>query len=407
MLKVSRPQANILQATTRGRIFIGSLGSGKTVVMCLTGIFEAMKSRDCLIASFSYRNLKDVVLPTLVSLATDLNIQYKVNVSDMTFTVNNKVIFLRSADNPDRLRSYNLHSTLIEEAREIDPAAFDVLLGRLRNSEDCFWGIFSSTRGKNWFYDIIRDEKLLDIFDDGCSFKQNENLSIAKCTIDDSPFLPKSYKEDLKKRYTTSFADQELYARIIESTGSILTPSWFKVSSFTPHNNGIRFWDLAVSTKSTADHSASCHLSINDGKIYINNMCKVKLSYPDLKKLIIKYAIQDTNSVHIGIEEAGQQRAIIDDLRRCDELRSFVIRTYRPTKDKITRSYPLASQAELGNVYLNDGPYVREFKDECSNFIPENVLANKTSDDLIDSLTGAYNLESSSPPAVITQLRFA
>lgn len=404
-INISRQQADFIRAKTRGKMYLGSVGAGKTFVMCLSAIHEAIAGRHTLIASFSYRNLKDVVLPTITQIADTHGIPYITNISDMCVTIRGTPILLRTATDPERLRSFNLHSFFIEEAREVNRAVYDVLLGRLRLSEDCFWGIVSTTRGKNWFYDIIAEEGLTDIFDKDLRYAASDNITVIRSTIDDSPFLPKAYIADLKRQYSASFAAQELECMIVDGTGAIINPNWFKVEEFNKPIKGIRFWDLAVTTKKTSDFSAGCLLAKTDTRYYIHDIVKAKLEYPDLKKLILETALADGPGIIIGFEDAGQQMAIISDIRACPELSNYVIKSMRPTKDKITRAYPWCSQAELGNITINRAPWNRQFFDECNSFSTESVLKGTAHDDMIDSVTGAYTLRNDESVLTFTNMR--
>jgi len=391
---LSEEQANFVAATTRGRIYLGSIGSGKTVSMCYSAIFDAWKSYHVCIVSFSYRNLKDVVIPTMLELIDSLGINSfaTYRASDNSIAINGAPILFRTADNPDRLRGLNLDSFYIEEAREVSHETFLILLGRLRRQENCHWGLVSTTRGKNWFYNIIKKEGLLDVFKDGNKYESNENLTVCRSEIDDSPFLPEAYKADLKKQYSSRFAAQELRGLIIDGEGEVFKEDWFKIKSLRPNYNGVRFWDLAVTTKTGSDSSASCKIHKEVNKFHIDHMSKFKLSFPELKKKIIEQAKTDTTNTVICVEEAGQQRAIIDDLRHTPQLSSFVIRTYRPTKDKVTRAYPVASQAELGNIILDDAPWTKQLFDEFATFNIENCKKNNAHDDMVDAMTGAYHM---------------
>ena len=268
---------------------------------------------------------------------------------------------------------------------------FDILLGRLRKGDNLQWFIATTTRGKSWFYEIIKEEGLLDIFDKNTRLVSNDYLKVIRAVIDESPFLTKEYIQDLRKQYTSKLQAQELEALIIEDEGEILSPSWLRVMNLPYPTTGVRYWDLAVSTKDAADNSAGCLMTKASNKFNVINIKRVKLAYPDLKKLIIDTAHSDGVGVTIYIEEAGQQRAIIDDLRASPDLYRHVIKAHRPTKDKVTRCYPLASQAELGNVYVNDEPWLKDLKDELSVFSVESVAKGNTKNDMVDSMTGAYH----------------
>jgi predicted phage terminase large subunit-like protein len=250
----------------------------------------------------------------------------------------------------------------------------------------------TTTRGKDWVYNIIKDQGLTHIFDKELSEVENDYIKVIRTTLYDSPWATDEQIKEQESQFTSSFARQELRALIVEGEGELIKPEWFKIAQLSTPTTGIRFWDLAVTTNTTSDFSCGCLMSINDGKYYINNMKRVKLAYPDLKKLITKTALQDGPSIFIGIEVSGQQRAILDDLRRERILANYTFKAFRPTKDKVTRAYPVASQIELGNVILNDEPWVRELKDECSTFSADNINKGSFKDDMIDSMTGAYSL---------------
>lgn len=390
-IDLSEAQANFFEAETRGRMYLGSLGSGKTKIMCYCALMDALNAKHTCIVSFSYRNLKDVVIPTMLEIIRELDLESFCNYKmvDNVITCGGPILF-RTADTPDRLRGLNLHSFYLEEARELTRDTFDIMIGRLRRKgRKCHWGIVSTTRGKNWMYDIIKEEGLLGIFNNDCRYLKNDNITLVRTEIDDVPFLPEEYVEELKRQYTSTFAKQELKGLIIDTEGEIFNTEWFIEKSVTGIG-GVRFWDLAVTTKTTSDNSASCRMTLDKGLYKILHMSKHKLSWPQLKRKIINFAISDGDNVTICIEEAGQQRAIIDDLRSSPELTNYTIRSYRPTKDKVTRAYPVASQAELGNVILNDGAWKRHLYDELSTFSVDGIKNGTLKNDMVDAMTGAY-----------------
>lgn len=398
-IDISKYQAEFINSKTRGRIFLSSIGGGKTRVMCYNAILDSLRKRYSCIVSFNYRNLKDVVLRTLKECAEQIGVDYQVNIGDMSFTVNNIPILLRSADNPDKLRSFNLHSFYIEEAREINRETFEILLGRLRMSEDCQWGLVSTTRGKNWFYDILKSENLESIFNDNEWIVRNKNITVIRSTIDDSPFLPKNYIEDLKRTYSNSFQQQELYAKIVESDGGVFNADWIRWTNDIKQG-GIRMWDLAATTNDKSDFSSSCHMIKENGKYYIMDITNDKLSYPDLRRLIIETAVKDGTNVKIGLENAGQLQMVNDDLRRAPELALHTIKTFRPTKDKLSRAYPVASQMEMGNIYIsNDITKKNEMISQFGTFNKDNI--DKYHNDIIDAITGSYHLLHQSGPVYI------
>lgn len=396
-IELTNPQLDIINCNTRGNIFIGSIGCGKTELLCHVAIREALRSRHTMIVSHTYTNLRDVILKKLIDLLEKFGITYKLNITHMIVTVNNTDILLRSSSEPERLRSYNLDSFIMDEAFLSDRNTFDILLGRLRRSDNWFWLMVTTTRGKNYIYDIIKKEGLEHIFLEENKYVSNNNLTVVRATIDDNDFLPKSYIDNLKSQYSSSFAKQELYGLIIDGEGALINNNWFKYS-IPLLDRQVRFWDFAVSVKDSADYSVGGLLGKNNiNKYSINNIKRVKLQWPELRRLIIDTALSDGKDVIIGLERAGQQSALIDDLSRCQELQGYIIRTVSPTKDLITRSLPWISQAELGNISIVKDTWNREMFDEFSQFSYENY--NKKHDDIISSITGAHELLNTSNTA--------
>ena len=392
MISLSRAQYNFINSTTKGTMFLSCIAGGKSYALVFKSIIDALAGKRVLVLSYSLNNLRDNLVP-LYRQVLDLmgyteGAHYYITKSPSINVVINRIdIMLRTASNPDSLRGPSVAALYFDEARELTREAFDIGLGRLRAGSDLQWFIATTVRGKDWVYDIIKEEGLTDIFN--TNMLANNYLTLIRTTIDEVPHISEDYVNDLKRQYTSSFAQQELYCAIVDGAAEIINPDWLILKDLASPKTGIRFWDLAVSTKTSADYSAGCLMTKLD-KYYIHDIKRVKLAYPDLKKLIIQTAIQDGPDVHIGLEDAGQQLAIIQDLRRVPELSNHVLRRYRPTKDKITRALPFASQCELSNVIINNMPFVRFFKDECLNFNSKDI--NKGHNDMIDATTGAYNL---------------
>jgi len=396
-IKLSRSQRDFVHSQHRGTIYLAGAGSGKSYALVYKAVLSALNGLDGAIISFSLNNIRDNLVPLFRQVLTALNLQegsdYKITKSPaVDIEIKGTKILLRTGSDPDKLRGISVKWFLIDEARELTRYLFDVMLSRLRGGDNLKWSIVTTTRGKDWVYNIIKQEDLLDIFDQQLEEIENTYIRVIRTTLYDSPWATDEQIKEQEQQFTTSFAKQELLALIVDGEGELIKPDWFKIASLTKPIQGVRFWDLAVTTNNNSDYSVGCLMSVNDGKYYINDIRRVKLQYPDLKKLMIATAIEDGYGIAIGIEVAGQQRAILDDLRRERILHNYTFKQYRPTKDKITRAYPIASQIELGNVTLNNGPWVRDFLDECSTFSAENVAKGSVKDDQVDAMTGAYYL---------------
>jgi predicted phage terminase large subunit-like protein len=340
--------------------------------------------RTFLLVSFSYPTLRDVVLKTLKIIllqmqALDNRIQYKINESSMTVTIikggRGTDIMLRSGSDEDALRGISCSDAGIDEAREFhDRYIYDVLIGRMSDSSDGQIYIASTSKGRNWVWQLAQD------LGDDCE-------TIEQSTTD-SPFLPSEYVEMLLKNYTSLFARQEIYAEIVNLGAGSIRPEWFPVIEYFKPSHAVRSWDLSVSSKTSADYSAGALISQLDDYTIIHDMIRVRLAYPDLRKQIVNCARADGAGTTVVIEEAGQQRAIFDDLQRSTEMSRFPVRPFKPSKDKYSRAMPWISRAEQGLVKICRGAWNRDFLDECASF-----SANEKDyehDDQVDSISQGY-----------------
>jgi len=336
--------------------------------------------------------LRDVVLYTLQEelpkFELEVNAHYKLNKSEMSIDFpNGGSILLRSGDRPDALRGLNIHDFGIDEAREFKTKdMFDIMIGRIRMAEDAQWFITTTTKGKNWVWEL----------------GQRKDVSVIRQTTFDNPFLPDSYIKELTESYTNEFARQELYADIVEFGAGVIDASWFNRIDIPPPQKGCRFWDLAVSIKTSADNSAGALCGVKNDRFTIHDIKAGKWEYPDLRQRIISTAQRDGTGVIIGVEEAGQQRGFIDDLKRLPELRMHTIRAVKPKGDKLNRAMPWASRAQLGAVDIVRGKWNNDFFDECNAFTVDDTHQH---DDMIDSVSGAYSILCN--PIATTGIRMA
>ena len=91
--------------------------------------------------------------------------------------------------------------------------------------------------------------------------------------------------------------------------GGKIKREWFKIIEKTPEDmDWHRFWDLAVSTKTSADYTASVAGAM-DGRnnLYLCAMIQGRWEWPNTRRIMIQ-TCKNEPDVPIGIEEAGQQR---------------------------------------------------------------------------------------------------
>jgi predicted phage terminase large subunit-like protein len=170
--------------------------------------------------------------------------------------------------------------------------------------------------------------------------------------------------------------------------GGIFKRSWFKriVEKAPDDLKWFRGYDLAVSTATAADFTASVRCAIDkQGNIYIADAFRARIEFPDQRRYVIERMTDEKDTVH-GIESALHGQGLVQDILRETKLLRHVLRSIRANKDKVTRALPWAAKAESGKVILVRGPWIDEFLEEVCSF------PNGAHDDQVDAMSLAFRM---------------
>lgn len=172
-----------------------------------------------------------------------------------------------------------------------------------------------------------------------------------------------------KKLGTYSFA--ALYQqRPVPAEGGRFKRAWFRkiIDAPPPGLKWKRGYDLAISTRTSADYTASFRCARDAaGYLYIADGFRSRIEYPEQRRYIIERMSAEPDTEH-GIEDAGHGRAVVQDLRGIRSLSHRPLRSIRVESDKLTRALAWLNLAEEGRIYLVRGPWIDEFVDEVCSF---------------------------------------
>jgi predicted phage terminase large subunit-like protein len=319
--------------------------------------------------------LQDATLLTFLELTRAGNVLRSFNKADMeAVLVNNTRILFRSADDPDRLRGPNLGWFFIDEGALCTQDTWLILLARLREAPGRAW-ICTTPRGYDWLYEtFVKTE--------------SPDYVVVKSSTRDNVFLPESFVERLQSQYTHQWQQQEIEGEFCELEGTLFKRQWFQIVEHAPEGlKWSRYWDLAASTKTAADFSASARVALDkdSGDVFIRDLIKLKAEWPDVRRTIINTALGESG-VALGIESAMHGLAAVQELLRLPELVNVSLKSIRVDKDKVSRALPIASRAEQGKVKLVRGELIGDFIDESTSF------PHGQHDDQIDACSGAFQM---------------
>jgi predicted phage terminase large subunit-like protein len=170
--------------------------------------------------------------------------------------------------------------------------------------------------------------------------------------------------------------------------GGIFKRAWFtRIVDKAPEDlKWFRGYDLAVSTRTTADHTASIRCGMDgQGNIYIADGFRARIEYPEQRRYVIARMQAEKDTIH-GVESALHGQALVQDILREAKLLRVVLRSIRTDTDKVTRALLWAAKAEAGKVILVRGPWTDEFIEEVCSF------PNGTHDDQVDAMSLAFRM---------------
>ena len=170
--------------------------------------------------------------------------------------------------------------------------------------------------------------------------------------------------------------------------GEIFKRAWFSrlVEKAPEDLKWFRGYDLAVSTRTTADHTSSVRCGMDaQGNIYIADGFRARIEYPEQRRYVIERMQEEKDTSH-GVESALHGQALVQDILREAKLFRVVLRAIRTDTDKVTRSLLWAAKAEAGKVILVRGPWIEDFIEEVCSF------PNGAHDDQIDAMSLAFRM---------------
>jgi len=179
--------------------------------------------------------------------------------------------------------------------------------------------------------------------------------------------------------------------------GNLIKWSWFRYYDLSPSprpgDKLIVSWDTATSSEQLADYSACVVLLVRGETVYVLDVIRARLEYPELKRTVLlhhKRWRQTEAAYCLLIEKKGSGQSLIQDLYR-EKIHAIGI---NPEGDKVMRMVAQAAPIEAGAVHLpSTAPWLDEFKKEILSF------PRGRHDDQVDALSqGLQRARAPGPP---------
>lgn len=279
-----------------------------------------------------------------------------------------------SLDTPDVARGRKYRRIGIDEAamvRGLRDAWQQVLRPTLADYEGEA-DFYSTPKGFNDFYELYQ---LGEAGGDWASWQSPTS---------DNPYIKPSEIDAMRVELPGYVYEQEVLARFVTLDGALFKRHWFQVVDRAPQGlRWVRYWDLAASTKTSADYTACAAVALGpDGMVYIRDMVRGRWEWPDAKRVILQTMLSEPDVEH-AVEEAMHGLAALQELYRERALARVTFSGRRVDKDKTSRALAWAWRAEAGKVALVRGDWNAAFLDEICQF------PAGSHDDQVDTVSGA------------------
>jgi len=157
----------------------------------------------------------------------------------------------------------------------------------------------------------------------------------------------------------------------VPAEGGIFKRAWCYplADAVPPLVEEVRFWDLAMSARETADYTVGVRLGTSaDGDVYVVDVARRRLDWAAVVAFMIDVILADGPAVRQGVEKKGYMSRAVADLNRDPRLRGYTIQGYNVDTDKITRALPFAAKMSAEIVHLLDRGWTRSYIAELTAF---------------------------------------
>ncbi|MBP6003263.1 MAG: phage terminase large subunit [Pyrinomonadaceae bacterium] len=176
--------------------------------------------------------------------------------------------------------------------------------------------------------------------------------------------------------------------RPVPSEGGVFKRKWFgTIVDHAP--KGLKWkrgYDLAISTKQTADYTASFRVAFDaEGNMYIDGGYRRRIAFPEQRRYMLERLKLERDTEH-GVETAVHGQAVLDSLRKDAAAIGRSFKGIAVQGDKHSRALRWISIASEGRIRLVRGPWNKPFVEEACTF------PHGKHDDQIDAVSIATHM---------------
>lgn len=188
------------------------------------------------------------------------------------------------------------------------------------------------------------------------------------------------------------------------TAGSLFKREWFSVVDAIPGDwvDCIRFWDRAATVPSEGNKDPDWTRGLKlyrykDGTYCVADLRSARETPGQIERLVKNTAQQDGRLVRVMSQQDPGSAGVLEADNFVKLLAGYDVKTQTLSSDKVTRAKPVSAQCEAGNIKVLRAPWNIEFFNELENF------PDAAHDDIVDTLSGAFNALASGVVGVFTE----
>jgi predicted phage terminase large subunit-like protein len=376
---LSEPQRTVYEDTARFKYLMAGRRFGKTYLAITRLLTWALSTQNGLFyyVTATYRMAKQIAWVDLKRMIPPLALASKNEQELSVELINGARIYLKGAEDPDRLRGVSLSGCVIDEAAYVRQDAWTMVLRpALSDQQGPAWFI-TTPAGENWFTDALKAaESGEDPEGSGFRFTTAEGGRVAQSEI-----------EAARRTLGPELFRQEYGAEIVDLRGlAIIRREWFSyypIEEPPTAHRVICSVDANFKEGKNNDYVGITIWGCNGRQMHLRGAANQKIGFVDTVALI-RSLWDRWRFVELLVEDKANGSAIIDQLKR--EARGYTIIACNPEGGKIARANAAAPYYEQGMVlHPTEMQHLRTLEEQLLSL----GVREDGNDDLADSATQA------------------
>ena len=380
-------QYDFLTSPERTRLFIGGLGSGKTLAGWIAALSLPPDAGLGLVIAPTYPMIRDVLL-------SSLDTHFRPFVESVNRTehrvrlVNGIDLLLRSATDPDKMRGINAGWGWAEEACFIGAGAMTIWSSRIRVGGERRWVTTTPVKGSYIHRTYIEREQ--------------PGTAIFTCPSEANPHLSPTYIDEQRRLMSPKEAARELDAQWVDADGVLWDTEQLardRVESAPPLTRYVIGVDPAVTSTRRSDRTGIILAGMGrDGHAYVLRDLSGQYAPHEWARVVHDLYSEHRAAGCLVVAEVNQGGDLVErNLRAVNP--SIAYRAVRAARSKLDRAQPVATHYRMGRVHHVG--YLRDLERQMTTWEPTDNESPDRVDALVWALTELSPMDRTGPAGIV------